>query len=92
MAGFINAFGITVFLNPVHLYDSGISGTSMLLSQITPSVFSLSFFLSSDGFHNYFRETGYLCVRYIFSFSHTLSLSCATNGTKAHTSISSRVR
>ena len=35
VAGFINAFGITVFLNPVKLYDSGISGTSMLLSQIS---------------------------------------------------------
>lgn len=45
LAGFINAFGITVFLAPVKLYDSGISGTSMFLSQITPSVFSLSFFL-----------------------------------------------
>ena len=45
LAGFINAFGITVFLAPVHLYDSGISGTSMFLSQITPDAFSLSFFL-----------------------------------------------
>lgn len=45
IAGFINAFGITVFLAPVRLYDSGISGTSMLLSQITPEQFSLSFFL-----------------------------------------------
>lgn len=45
IAGLINAFGVTVFLNPVNLYDSGISGTSMLLSQITPAAFSLSFFL-----------------------------------------------
>ncbi|MDY3304956.1 MAG: YitT family protein [Clostridia bacterium] len=45
IAGFVNAFGITVFLSPVKLYDSGISGTSMLLSQITPDRFSLSFFL-----------------------------------------------
>lgn len=44
-AGFINAFGVTVFLNPVKLYDSGISGTSMLLSQLTPEHLSLSFFL-----------------------------------------------
>lgn len=44
-AGFINAFGITVFLAPVQLYDSGISGTSMLVSQITPEYLSLSFFL-----------------------------------------------
>lgn len=42
-AGFINAFGVTVFLAPVKLYDSGVSGTSMLLSQITP--LSLSVFL-----------------------------------------------
>ena len=45
IAGFINAFGITIFLNPVNLYDSGISGTSMLLDQITLSDYSLSFFL-----------------------------------------------
>lgn len=45
LAGMINAFGITVFLMPVKLYDSGISGTSMLLSQITPPFMSLSFFL-----------------------------------------------
>ncbi len=45
LAGFINAFGVTIFLSPVKLYDSGISGTSMLLSQITPEWMSLSFFL-----------------------------------------------
>lgn len=45
IAGLINAFGVTVFLAPVKLYDSGISGTSMLLSQLTPETFSLSFFL-----------------------------------------------
>ena len=45
LAGFINAFGVTVFLAPVHLYDSGISGTSILLSQITPETLSLSVFL-----------------------------------------------
>jgi len=36
VAGCINAFGVTAFLAPVKLYDSGISGTSILLSQITP--------------------------------------------------------
>ncbi len=45
VAGLINAFGVTFFLAPVKLYDSGISGTSMLLSQITPDWMSLSFFL-----------------------------------------------
>lgn len=45
VAGVVNAFGITLFLMPVKLYDSGISGTSMLLSQITPRELSLSVFL-----------------------------------------------
>lgn len=45
LAGTINAFGVTLFLYPVNLYDSGISGTSMLLAQITPEFLVLSFFL-----------------------------------------------
>lgn len=45
VAGIINAIGVTMFLAPVKLYDSGISGTSMLLSQITPEYLSLSLFL-----------------------------------------------
>lgn len=45
LAGLINAFGITMFLQPVSLYDSGISGTSMLLAQITPEGMTLSLFL-----------------------------------------------
>lgn len=43
--GIINAIGVTIFLAPVKLYDTGISGTSMLLGQLTPSTFSLSMFL-----------------------------------------------
>ena len=35
LAGIVNAIGVTMFLAPVRLYDSGISGTSMLLSQLT---------------------------------------------------------
>lgn len=45
LAGIINAFGIIVFLAPVKLYDSGISGTSMLISQVTPEWCSLSLIL-----------------------------------------------
>jgi len=45
VAGVVNAFGITLFLTPVKLYDSGISGTSMLLDQITPEYLTLSIFL-----------------------------------------------
>ncbi len=45
IAGTINAIGVTLFLAPVNLYDSGISGTSILLSQLTPEFYSLSFFL-----------------------------------------------
>lgn len=43
LAGLINAVGVVMFLSPVNLYDSGISGTSMLLDQVTP--LSLSVFL-----------------------------------------------
>lgn len=43
VAGYINAFGVTVFLAPVKLYDSGISGTSMLLAQITPDALTEAF-------------------------------------------------
>ena len=45
VAGTVNAFAITVFLSPVKLYDSGISGTSMFLAQITPEFLTLSMFL-----------------------------------------------
>lgn len=45
IAGIINAFGVSVFLFPVKLYDSGISGLSMLLDQITPPYLTLSVFL-----------------------------------------------
>ncbi len=44
-AGIVNAFGVSLFLFPVKLYDSGISGLSMLLDQITPETFSMSVFL-----------------------------------------------
>lgn len=45
IAGVINAFGVTIFLFPVKLYDSGISGLSMLLDQVTPAWLTLSMFL-----------------------------------------------
>lgn len=45
LAGVINAFGVSLFLFPVKLYDSGISGLSMLLDQVTPPIFTLSVFL-----------------------------------------------
>ena len=35
IAGIINAFGITMFLSPVSLYDTGMAGTSMFLAQLT---------------------------------------------------------
>ncbi len=43
VAGIINAIGVTLFIAPVGLYDSGVSGTSILLSQVTP--LNLSAFL-----------------------------------------------
>lgn len=46
LAGIINAFGVTFFLYPVDLYDSGASGTAMLLAQITPENLTLPLFLA----------------------------------------------
>lgn len=45
LAGIVNAFGVIIFIAPVKLYDSGISGTSMLISQVTPAWCSLSFMI-----------------------------------------------
>lgn len=45
IAGIVNSIGVTMFLAPVQIYDSGISGTSMLLAQITPEGYTLSLFL-----------------------------------------------
>ncbi len=41
VAGIINAIGVTMFISPVNLYDSGISGTSILLSQLTKLTLSV---------------------------------------------------
>ncbi len=35
LAGLVNSTGISLFLSPVHIYDSGISGLSMLINQVT---------------------------------------------------------
>ena len=45
IAGIINACGVMLFLYPVKLYDSGVSGTSMFLDRITPSFLQMSIFL-----------------------------------------------
>ena len=45
LSGTINAVGVTMFLSPLHLYDSGFSGTAMLLEELTPSYLTLSIFL-----------------------------------------------
>lgn len=45
VAGIINSIGVTMFLAPLKLFDSGLSGTAFLLSQITPPYLTLSIFL-----------------------------------------------
>lgn len=44
-AGLINAVGVTLFLAPARLLDSGISGTALLLDVVTPPWLVLSAFL-----------------------------------------------
>ena len=45
LAGIINATGVTVFLAPLRLFDSGLSGTAYLFNQLTPDWLGLWFFL-----------------------------------------------
>lgn len=45
LAGIVNSVGVCMFIGPAGLYDSGISGTAMLLDRLTPSAFTLSLFL-----------------------------------------------
>ena len=45
LAGIVNAFGVVLLLSPMALYDSGLSGTSMLFSQLTGGAVPLSIFL-----------------------------------------------
>lgn len=45
IAGIINAVGVTLFLAPVELFDSGISGTAFLCDMLTPGFLVMSFFL-----------------------------------------------
>lgn len=84
VAGIVNAFGITIFLPPVKLYDSGISGTSMLLEQITPSYLSLSFFLlllNIPLFLFGLKKLGMLFTAYaIYTGGGLLSFSLADHG------------
>lgn len=45
IAGVINATGVMLFLFPLKIYDSGISGLSMFLDQATPQFLTVSMFL-----------------------------------------------
>ena len=45
LAGIINATGVTMFLAPLRLFDSGLSGTAYLFNQLTPDWLGLWFFL-----------------------------------------------
>ena len=45
IAGIINSIGVTLFLMPVNLYDSGLSGLSMLVDKVTPEAWTISIFL-----------------------------------------------
>lgn len=55
-AGIINSVGVTVFLQPVRLYDSGISGTSMFYLKSHRNGFHFLFFLLCLIFRFLFSE------------------------------------
>lgn len=67
IAGIINAVGVTLILSPVNLYDSGISGTSMLLAKLTPEFLGLGVFLIILNFPFYllgYKKLGFEFVVY----------------------------
>lgn len=67
LAGIINAVGVTLLLSPVNLFDSGISGTSMLLDKLTPEFLGLGFFVFVLNFPFYligYRKLGFEFVIY----------------------------
>lgn len=55
-AGIINAVGVTLFLAPAKLFDSGMSGTAFLLDMITPPFLVLSMFLILLNFPFFFPK------------------------------------
>lgn len=67
LASVINAAGVVLFLAPVKLFDSGISGTAFLLDMVTPPWLVMSFFLIICNFPFYiigFKELGVEFVIY----------------------------
>lgn len=77
-AGIVNSVGVTMFLAPVQIYDSGFSGTSMLLWQLTPEKYTFSFFLlilNIPFFLYGYRKQGFVFTVYsifaivVYSFS-----------------------
>lgn len=80
LAGIINAIGVTLFLMPLNLFDSGISGTSILFDKLTPPYLTLSIFLIILNFPLYlfgYKKIGFqfviyslyaICIYSLFSF------------------------
>ena len=67
IAGIVNATGVVIFLVPLNLIDSGISGTSFLLDKLTPQYLTLSIFLIVLNFPFYligFKKMGKMFVVY----------------------------
>ena len=67
IAGIINSIGVTLFLAPLNLFDSGLSGTSYLLDRITPDYLTLSIFLIVLNFPFYIianRKIGFTFLFY----------------------------
>ena len=78
LAGIINAVGVTLFLFPVKLYDSGVSGMSMLLHQVTPHFLTLPLFLIILNFPIFvfgYRKQGLLFTIYSLFAVSTYSLT-----------------
>ncbi|MCH3976663.1 MAG: YitT family protein [Bacilli bacterium] len=74
IAGIINAIGVTMFLIPLMLFDSGFSGTAFLLNSITPPYLTLSIFLIVLNFPLFILGTKKMGLQFILYSLYAISI------------------
>ena len=84
LSGTVNAIGVTMFLTPVGLYDSGISGTSILLAELTPP---LAYIVGISGGAEHppvlvWSEKAGSCLYHLFHLCRVCILRCRQDSGK----------
>lgn len=74
IAGIINSVGVSLILAPVNLFDSGMSGTAMLLNNLTPPFLTLSIFLIILNFPFYILGYKKLGLEFVIYSLYAISI------------------